>query len=325
MRRGFRIAGVVLACLVWHASDVRGQASIPRVGFISGLAPDVMKSRVEAFRQGLKERGYTEGKNIIVEYRWAQGRRERLVPLATELVGLNPKAIVTAGPGLTRIFHDAKVSTPVVMAFAPDPLGSGFVSSLARPGGNITGLSSAAPEVSGKQVDLLRQIVPKVSRIGVMWDSKEPGNDKTRRELERAANLIGAKVIALDQQAYRKIEDIFEGVDTSVDALVVLTNAVVVARRPLLIRLAAQARVPTMWPHADFVEEGGLITYATNVDDLFRRAAIYVDKILRGAKPGDLPVEQPYKFDLVINVKAAQAIGLTIPVDLLSRADRVVQ
>jgi putative tryptophan/tyrosine transport system substrate-binding protein len=323
MRSAVRIAGGLLAAFLCVAAPA--QQNLPRVGFISGLGPDVMKSRVQAFRQGLKERGYIEGRNIIVEYRWAEGRRERLVPLAKELAATKPNVIVTAGPGYTKIFRDVKASTPIVMAFDPDPLGSGFVASLARPGGNITGLSSAAPEVSGKQIDLLRQIVPKLARIGLVWDSREPGNDKTRRELERAASLIGVKVIAFDQQAYKQIDDIFEGIESRVEALVVLTNAVVVDRRSILIRLAAQARVPTMWPHADLVEEGGLITYATNVEDLFRRAAIYVDRIVKGAKPGDLPVEQPYKFDLVINLKAAQAIGLAIPVNLLSRSDRVIQ
>lgn len=323
MRSAVRIAcGLLTAflCVTAHA-----QQNVPRVGFISGLGPDVMKSRVQAFQQGLKERGYIEGRNIIVEYRWAEGRRERLVPLAKELAALKPLVIVTAGPGYTRIFRDEKVSTPIVMAFDPDPLGSGFVASLARPGGNITGLSSAAPEVSGKQVDMLRQIVPKLSRIGLIWDSREPGNDNTRREFERAAQAIGAVVIAQDLRQFKVVDDIFEGLEKRVDAVVVLTNATVVARRAVLTRRASEVRLPAMWPHADFVEEGGLITYATNVEDLFRRAAIYVDRIVKGAKPGDLPVEQPYKFDLVINLKAAQAIGLTIPVDLLSRADRVIQ
>jgi putative ABC transport system substrate-binding protein len=323
----FRIAVVVAVFAAWSAAaDAQPAQNIPRIGFISALTPGAMQTRVHAFRQGLKALGYIEGKNIVVEYRWGYGNMERLPALVTELAALKPQAIVTAGPYITRLFKQAGAATPIVMAFDPDPVGSGFVASLARPGGNITGLSIVAPEVSGKQIDVLRQIIPGLSRVAIVWDSKEPGNERARRETERAAQTIGARVSHVDVQQFNPPEDAFDGLrGERVDAVILLSNPTTYGRRPAITERAARHRLPVMYAHPEFVDDGGLMTYSVNMEDLFRRSASYVDKILKGAKPGELPIEQPYKFDLVINMKAAKEIGLTIPVGILSLADRVVQ
>jgi putative ABC transport system substrate-binding protein len=231
--------------------------------------------------------------------------------------------IVTAGPSATRAAKQA-TTRPIVMAFDSDPVGSGFVASLARPGGNITGLSILAPEISGKQLELLKQIVPKLSRVAVLGDSKEPANNNLLRETERAAAVLGLQVHYQDIQASKDLEEIFRTArKENADALVVLVSPITSsAAAPVL---AAKYRLPAIYWQPLFVDNGGLMTYSARLEDLYRRAATYVDKILKGAKPGDLPVELPYKFDLVINLKAAKQIGLTIPVGVLTRADRVIE
>jgi putative ABC transport system substrate-binding protein len=280
---------------------------------------------VEAFRLGLKELGYIEGRNVAIEYRWAEGRGERLPALAAELERMPVDVIVTAGPSATRAAQQA-TTRPIVMAFDSDPVASGFVRSLARPGGNITGLSILAPEISSKQLDILKQVIPKLARVAVLGDSKELANSRTLEETERAAGALGVQIHYQDIRASQQAEHIFQAArKANVDALIAFAIPMTSALRAELITLATKYRVPVMSWQQQWVHAGGLMTYSANLDDLHRRAATYVDKILKGAKPGDLPVELPYKFELVINLKAAKQIGLTIPVGVLTRADRVIE
>jgi putative ABC transport system substrate-binding protein len=233
--------------------------------------------------------------------------------------------IVTAGPSATHAAKQGTTTTPIVMAFDSDPVGSGFVASLARPGGNITGLSILTPEVSGKQLDVLKQIIPTLSRVAVLGDSKEPANNSSLRETERAAAALGLQVHYQDIRAPKELEDIFRiARKENADALIVLVSSMAQSGGQLAA-LAVKYRLPAMYWQPQYVDNGGLMTYSVRLEDLYRRAATYVDKILKGAKPGDLPVELPYKFDLVINLKAAKQIGLTIPVGVLTRADRVIE
>ena len=295
------------------------------MGFLSASNLGALATRVEAFRQGLKELGYVEGRSVAIEYRWAEGRPERLPTLATELERMNVDVIVTAGPSATRAAKQA-TKLPIVMAFDADPVGSGFVGSLARPGGNITGLSILAPEIAGKQLDILRQMIPKLARVAALGDSNEPANNATLEQTRRAAGALGIQIHYRDIRASQQLEEIFQAArKDNVDALVLFAIPATSGVRDELIALAAKHRLPVMSWQPAYVHAGGLMTYSANLDDLHRRAATYVDKILRGAKPGDLPVELPYKFELVINLKAAKEIGLAIPVDVLTRADRVIQ
>ena len=280
---------------------------------------------MEAFRLGLKELGYIEGRNVAIEYRWAEGRGERLPALAAELERMPVDVIVTAGPSATRAAQQA-TTRPIVMAFDSDPVASGFVRSLARPGGNITGLSILAPEISSKQLDILKQVIPKLARVAVLGDSKELANSRTLEETERAAGALGVQIHYQDIRASQQAEHIFQAArKANVDALIAFAIPMTSALRAELITLATKYRVPVMSWQQQWVHAGGLMTYSANLDDLHRRAATYVDKILKGAKPGDLPVKLPYKFELVINLKAAKQIGLTIPVGVLTRADRVIE
>jgi putative ABC transport system substrate-binding protein len=299
---------------------------IHRIGYLGATFPVATAARVEAFRQGLKELGYIEGKNIASEYRWAEGKFDRLPHLAAELVRLKVDVIVTGGPAGTRPAREATATIPIVMAFDNDPVGSGFVASLARPGGNITGLSILSPEISGKRLELLREIVPRLSRVAVLGNSTEPGNAQVLRETELAAGAFGVQLQYLDVLAPKDIESAFQAASKGrADAVLVLANPVTISQRKQIAELAVKNRLPAIYPWPEFVEDGGLMTYGASITDLFRRAATYVDKILKGAKPADLPVEQPTKFELIINLKAAKQIGLTIPQSVLYRADKVIK
>lgn len=321
---------LVIALLVVSSTAARGQqpANVPRIGFLSAIDYAGFPSRIDAFRQGLKELGYVDGKNIVVDYRWAEGRTERLPTLAADLERLKVRLIVSAGPSATRAARHATKTTPIIMGFDGDPVGSGLVDSLARPGGRITGLSFLSPEISAKQVDVLRQIIPGLTRVMVLGDGKEPGNARAVQETRDAAQSLGVEVQYIDIRAAKNSAAAFSAARKErAQAFVLLPSpfffdSVIGAD---LIRLAAAERLPAMYWGAEFVERGGLMSYSANMDDLFRRAAIYVDKILKGGKPGELPVELPQKFELVINLKAAKDIGLAVPVDVLTRADRVIQ
>ena len=268
-----------------------------------------------------------EGKNIVIEWRYAEGKFDRLPALAAELVRLKVDTIVTAGPQATRPAKQATSTIPIVMAQDPDPVGNGFVASLALPDGNITGLATFAPELSGKQLELLKEIVPKLSRVAVFGTSINPGNAQNLREAERAAKVFGVKLQYLDVLGAKDFETAFrEASKGRADGVLMLVAGVAAgAHRTEIVELAVNSRLPAIYPQVEFTEAGGLMYYGTNTPDLFRRAATYVDKILKGAKPADLPVEQPRKFEFIINLKTAKQIGLTIPPNVLVRADRVIR
>ena len=285
-----------------------------------------MTARTEAFRQGLRELGYIEGKNIIIEWRSAEGKPERRGELAAEFVRLKVDLIVSAGPTVTRALREATATIPIVMAQDTDPIGSGFVASLAHPGGNITGLAALAPEMSGKQLELLKETIPKLSRVAVIGNSTNPGDAQALRETVLAAGAFEVYLRYLDVLDAKDIESVLKtAAKGRADAVLVLGNPILNGHRKQIVDLAAKHRLPATYARPEYAEVGGLMYYGTSYNDLCRRAAAYVDRILKGAKPADLPVEQATKFELIINLKAAKQIGLTIPQHVLARADRVIR
>jgi putative ABC transport system substrate-binding protein len=299
---------------------------IPRIGCLSAISISANAARIEAFRQGLRELGYVEGKNIVIDWRYAEGKLDRLPALAAELVRLKVNIIVTTGPQSTRAAKEATVTIPIVMANEADPVASGVVASLARPGGNITGLSVMAPEISGKRLELLKEIVPRLARVAVFGTSAQPGNAQSLKETELAAGAFKVQLQYLDVLDTRDIETAFrEASKKRADAFLVLQSPVFSSQRKQIAELAVKSRLPAIYPQTEYTEAGGLMYYDASTTDLFRRVATYVDKILKGAKPADLPVEQPTKFEFIINLKAAKQIGLTIPSNVLARADKVIK
>src|SRR5438309_1655070 len=269
---------------------------VPRIGYLTAASLSAISGRTEAFRHGLRDLGYLEGKNIVIEWRSPEGKRDRLPGLAAELVHLKVDVIVTGGEGATRAAKEATATIPIVMSQDPDPVGNGFVASLARPGGNITGLAALTPELSGKQLELLKEVVPKLSRVAVLGTSTQPGNAQALREVELAAGAFGVKLQYLDVLGAKDIETAFRAASKGrADAVLVLLSPVVISHRTQLVEIALKSRLPAIYPRPEFVEDGGLMSYATSFADLSRRAATYVDKILKGAKPADLPVQQPTK------------------------------
>jgi putative ABC transport system substrate-binding protein len=324
-----KILGVALCGLLLALSSfaqAQQAAKVPRIGFLAGVSPSAISARMAAFRQGLRELGYVEGKNVVIESRYAEENLDRLPALAAELVRLKVDIIITGGPPAIRSAKEATSTIPIIMGFDSDPVANGFVASLARPGGNVTGLSALSPEISGKQLELLKEIIPKLSRVAVIGSSAEPANARTLKETELAARVFGLKLQKLDIHDSRDFDSAFAAATKGrADAALVLPSAYAFAERIQLIDLAAKNRLPVMYGSSEYVEAGGLITYGVSFTDLFRRAATYVDKILKGAQPADLPVEQPTKFELVINLKTAKQIGLTIPPNVLARADKVIR
>jgi putative tryptophan/tyrosine transport system substrate-binding protein len=300
---------------------------VARIGYLGASSASAISARIEAFRQGLRELGYVEGKNIVIEWRYAEGKFDRLPALAADLVRLKVDVIVTGGGQATRAAKQATATIPIVMAIDDDPVGSGFVASLAQPGGNITGLSTLAQEISGKQLELLKEIVPKLSRVAVLGgDVTRPGTPQALREINVAAGAFGAQVQYLEVRGPKDIETAFRAASKErADAVLVLPSPVVFSQRRQVADLAVKSRLPVIYPRPEYVEDGGLVFYGASITDLHRRAAVYVDKILKGAKPANLPVEQPIKFEFIINLKAAKQIGLTIPPNVLARADKVIR
>jgi putative ABC transport system substrate-binding protein len=298
---------------------------VPQVGYLSASSASEALPRTEAFRRGLRELGYVEGNNIVLEFCYAEGKFDRLPALAAELVRLKVDAIVSAGPSVTRPAKEATTAIPIVMTNDSDPVGSGFVQSLARPGGNITGLTSLARELSGKRLELLKEILPKLARVAVLGTSDIPGNAQALKETELAAGAFGVRTQYIDIRAAKDIEPAFQAASKGrADAASVLNGPPHIQR--LIPAVAARSRMPAMYFNPAIIErDGGLISYGTSLSDLDRRAAVFVDKILKGTKPADLPVEQPIKFELIINLKAAKQIGLKIPPNVLARADRVIR
>jgi putative tryptophan/tyrosine transport system substrate-binding protein len=322
--------GLSVIAFVLVAAGAVAQAQqptrVPRIGYLTASTPSGMSARVEAFRQGLRELGYIEGKNIVIEWRFAEGKLDRLPALAAELVRLKVDVIVTSAPPATRPAKEATSTIPIVMAQDSDPVGSGFVASLARPGGNITGLATLAPELSGKQLELLKEIVPKLSHVAVLGTSTRAGTAQMLKETELAAQAMKVQLQYLDVRDPKDIETAFRAASKGrADAVIVLPSSIFNSQRTQVIELAAKNRLPAIYYAAEWVEDGGLMTYSVSLIDLSRRAATYVDKILKGRTPADLPVELPIKFEFIINLKAAKQIGLTIPPNVLARADKVIR
>src|ERR1051326_7241650 len=298
--------------------------AMPRIAFLfygaAGPSPEV-----DAFRRGLKDLGYVEGQNVSVEYRYAGGRLERLLPLAEELVRLKPTVIVTPGTPASMAAKDATDTIPIVFACVADAVGAGLIANFARPTTNITGLTSISSQLGGKRLELLKTVVPKTSRVAVLYNPIDPSNELTVKNLQESA---GALALTLQRVEVRSPDD-FEGAFAAMKrehahALFGAAGLLTTGHRKAIVALAARARIPAMWGERQFVDVGGLMSYAADFFDQIRRAAAYVDKIVKGAKPGELPVEQPTKYELVINMRTARALGLTIPPSLLMRADEVI-
>jgi putative ABC transport system substrate-binding protein len=323
--------GRIVVCLLLTGflltnADAQQPKKIPHIGILIGSSLSANAARIEAFRQGLRELGYVEGKNFVIDFRSAEGKFDRLPDVADELVRLKVDVIVTTGPVVNRPAKQATSTIPVVMGFDYDPIGNGLVASLARPGGNMTGLSSQAPEITGKQLELLKEIVPGLSRIAVLGSSKEPAHPHLLTAAEVVARTFKMKLQYVDITSPNDIEGAFRAATNGrAEALLMLGGFIFNPHRARIAGLAAGNRLPAIYNALEWVEAGGLMSYGTSFPDLFRRAATYVDKILKGAKPADLPVEQPTKFELVINLKTAKQIGLTIPPNVLARADRVIR
>ena len=321
---------VLLAVVVRDRSlavEAQRATSIPRIGFLSpsSLSEPRTPRFLEAFRQSLRELGYVEGQNIAIEFRWAEGKYERLPGLAAELVRLRVDVIVAYGPAI-QAAQQATGTIPIVMAVALDPVGAGHVASLGRPGGNITGLSSMAPELVGKQLELLKEVVPKVSRVALLANPANPGSAPQVRAAQDTARALGVRLQLLEARGPSEIDNAFAAITAErAGAVIVLPDAMLLDHRTRIADLAARRRLPIVSAMFENAEAGGLIAYGPSIPDRFRRAATYVDKILKGAKPADLPVEQPTKFELVVNLKAARALELTIPKSLLQRADQIIQ
>ncbi len=324
------VSAVVLLLLAGGlvGAAAQPQANVPRVGYLSPGSPSDLgrQRRLEAFRQGLRDLGYVEGQNITLESRWAEGEYDRYPALVADLVRLKVHVIVAVGGRATQVAQMATRTIPIVMSVVIDPLGSGLVSSLARPAGNVTGLSNMASDLVGKQFEVLKQAVPEISRVALLWNSANPGSAPQLREAEAAARALGVRLQTLEARVPQEIDSAFAAMTRErAGALVVLADAILLNQRKQIAELAAMKRLPSASAMGEYAEAGGLIAYSANFLDLERRAATFVDKILKGAKPGDLPIEQPTKFDLVINLKTAKALGLTIPPALLLRADQVIE
>jgi putative ABC transport system substrate-binding protein len=330
---GSAVGGIVtllLGLLVAPLTAVVAQPreKVPRVGYLNpGSASDPLRQRrLEAFRHGLRELGYVDGQNITIEPRWAEGQYERYPALAADLVRVPVDVIVTNGGAATKAAQDATRTIPIVMSVVIDPIGSGLVSSLAHPGGNVTGHSLMASDLVGKQLELLKEVVPTVARVALLWNPANPGHAPQVREAEAAAQVLGVQLHMLEARVPQDLDSAFAAMTRErADALLMLAEGVFTNQLRQIAELATQRRLPSIYGVTEYAEAGGLMVYTANFLDLERRAATYVDKILRGAKPGDLPVEQPTTFELVINLKTAQALGITIPPRLLFQADKVIQ
>jgi putative tryptophan/tyrosine transport system substrate-binding protein len=325
-RRTFLAGTGAVLLAVPLAIEAQQAGKVSRVGFLGNSTAALEANLVGPFREGLRELGYVEGRNILIEYRWAEGKYERFPALIAELIGLKVDLIVTAGTPASLAVKKATMSIPLVMVAVGDPVATGLVASLARPGGNITGLTSIAEELEGKRLELLREVVPKISHVAVFWNPANPVFKRALGELQAAAAILRIKVLSLGVRTKEEIEDAFAAiVRERPGALLVLADRLFLYHRARIMDFAAKHRLPGVHAYRELVESGGLMSYGPSYAGMHRRAAYYVDKILRGASPADLPVEQPTKFELVINLKTAKALGLTIPPSLLLRADQIIQ
>ncbi len=318
------LATALLSTVPFVEAQQRGK--VPRIGFLGNSTAALEANLVGPFRDGLRDLGYVEGQNILIEYRWAEGKYERFPALIAELIASKVDVTVTAGTPATQAYQKARTSIPLVMVAVGDPVGTGIVASLNRPGGNITGLTSISPELEGKRIELLREVIPKLSHIAVLWNPKNAFHAIENKEVETAAAALRMKVLYLGIEAQEQIGNAFAQIlKERPGALLVLADRVFLHNRALIMDFAAKHRLPGVYAYLELVEAGGLMSYGPSYADMHRRAATYVDKILKGTKPADLPVERPMKFELVVNLKAAQQIGVTIPQSVLYRADRVIK
>ena len=308
------------------AAEAQQSKKVPRIGMVLSGSLGSDTSGNDAFKQGLQELGHVEGQNIVIEYRYAEGKLDRLPSLVAELARVKVDVIVVQGtePALAAKQHTSTI--PIIMAHVGDPVARGIIVSLARPGGNITGLTSASPDLSGKRLELLKETVPGLSRVGVFWSPASQGSTANFKEINAAARTLGMQVQSLELRSFNDVESAFKtAIGKRTNGLIVVEFAGISAYARRIVELATKSRLPTMFAQGVHVESGGLMYYGPNFPDLYRRAATYVDKILKGNKPGELPVEQPKKFDFIINLKAAKQIGLTIPPNVLARADKVIR
>ena len=317
----------VILLTVAVLTEAQQPTKIPRIGYLTAAGQPGMASRTEAFRQGLRDLGYVEGKNIVVEWRFADGKADQLPGLVAELIALKVDLIVSAGPGVTRVAKQATSTIPIVMAFDNDPVGSGFVASLAHPGANITGLSTIEPELNGKRLDLLKEILPRLARVAYFGTSTNPGLKAALKEAQRAAKAAGIVVQYIEVSSFEDIESGYRAVtkQRAEAASMNISGPINQANRKAIVDLELKYRLPVMHDTLGPVEAGGLMFYGVNLSDMDRRAATYVDKILKGRSPAELPVEQPTKFEFVINLKTAKQIGVTIPPEALARATKIIK
>jgi len=324
-RRRAIVAALALTLPGWKPLFAQTGAVLPRVGFVAAAHPKEVAAREAAFRAGMRELGYEHGRNVIIDSRYGEERVERLPALIEELLRSRVDVIMSAGPPVTRAARQLTSSVPIVMGFDPDPVGSGAIASLARPGGNVTGLSILGTDLTGKQLEYLKAVVPRLARVAVLGHPTEPYSAELLRTLRQAAATLGVAVDVHDVSDPARIEGAFAAARADgADGVLVMSNPLVLFHRARFAQAATANRLPTIYPTTEPVDAGGLMSYGVSIDDLFRRAATYVDRILRGAKPGELPVELPRTFVLVVNIPAATRIGLTIPPSVLARADRVV-
>ena len=329
MKRRDFIALIGGAAVTWPlAARTQQTARVRTIGFLlpGGSRTTVVRAQLEAFRQGLKEYGWIEGQNISVEYRFAEGKEDALAEFAAELVRLRPDVIVAEGTAAIRAAKTVTQTIPIVMATSTDPVGNGLVASLHRPGGNVTGLSLQTAELAGKRLQLLTEIVPGLARVAVLSNPLNPSIVRIVEQTKAAAQSLGVEIHVAEVQAPDKFGSAFVAITSAhAGALIVLPDPLLYGQHPRTVTFAAASHLPTLFPEKEVAEAGGLIAYGPSIPASFRRAAAYVDKILRGAKPADLPVEQPTTFELVVNLQTARAIGVTIPTSILLRADEVIE
>jgi putative ABC transport system substrate-binding protein len=324
LRTMLRLALVALLFALWVPAEAQ-QPKVARIGFLITSSPSTISPRLDSFKQGLRELGYAEGKNFVIEYRYAEGKIDRLPGLAAELVRLNVDVIVTNGSPPTRAAKEATSTIPIVMTQDADPVGSRHVANLARPGGNITGMSNLSPEISAKRLELLKEVVPRLSRVAAFGTSSQ-STAQQLKDTELAAKEFGVGLQYLDVQEPTDIPTALRGTTNGrAEALLVLQSGVLNSQRKQIVEFTVKSRLPAIYYAPEWAEDGGLMSYSANIADLFRRSATYVQRILKGAKPADLPIEQPTKFELVINLKTANQIGLEIPQSVLYRADKVIK
>jgi putative ABC transport system substrate-binding protein len=313
------------AAAAWPLA-ARAQPRIPRIGFMGNSTAALETNLVNSFRDGLRELAYEEGRNIVIDYRWADGRYERFPALIAELLAAKVDVIVTAGTPAALAVKKATTTVPVVMVAVGDPVGTGLVSSLARPGGNLTGLSSVAPDLEGKRLELLRQVVPTLSHVAMFINSLNPFHVVSVRQAHAAAQALGIRLEPLDVLKSEDLDRAFAAIRKDrPDALLILADRVFLHNRQRMMDFTEELHLPNVNAYKELVEAGGLMSYGPSYENMHKRAAIYVDKILKGAKPAELPIEQPTSFTFVINLKAAKALGVTVPPVLLSLADRVIE